>query len=939
MIMVSAIILILSCQFKPYEITGNGVLVKIRKTDKKQGFQMKLEVVSDQIIHVKAVPGNSFSDRESLMILADSIKTVPFQCTKEGNELLLETKALIVKVNLTTGEIIYTDTSGKVILAEKQGGGKSFNPVTVQEDEGYSIGQVFESPENEALYGLGENQTGFLNLKGKDAELFQYNSVAVVPFIVSSQNYGILWDNNSRTWFGDTREFEELSTLKLYDKSGSEGHLTATYKQKKDSSKIIISRTEKEISYQFIKDLIKFPEGLVLGDALVEWEGDIEAEATGEHKFMFTSAGYAKLWFDNKLLLDRWRQCWNTVSTRFTLPLEAGKKHHLKVEWIPDGNESYIALKHLTPQPAVEQNRISLTSEIGDQIDYYFMAGKNADEVIHHYRTLTGKAPIMPKWAMGYWQSRERYKTQDEILETMREFRKRNIPIDNIVLDWFYWKADRWGDHEFDPTRFPDPDKMIKTLHDSLNAHFMISVWPKFYKGTSNYAEMEKNGWLYMKNINNNQKDWVGYVSTFYDAFNAEARETYWKDVNKKLFKKGVDAWWMDATEPDIHSNLSIPERQDMMHPTALGSGARYFNAYPLVHASGVYNGQRLEKPDQRVFILTRSAFAGMQRYAASTWSGDIAASWTDMKGQIPAGLNFSISGLPYWTMDIGGFAVENRYYDAKGETLEEWREQMCRWHQFGAFCPLFRSHGQYPFREVFNLAPETHPVYKAIVDANKIRYRLMPYIYTIAAETYFSDYTMMRPLIMDFPNDSKSFNVDDQFMFGPQLLICPVTGYKARSREVYLPEGIGWFNLFTGKFSEGGNTILADAPLSNIPVYIKEGSVLPWGPEIQYAMEDTDQPLTICIFAGKNGSFTLYEDEGVNYQYEKGHYSKIKFSYDDASRKLQIDKREGSFPGMKTNRKFNLVIIDRNKPTPLFPEPKPLKTIEYSGEAMNIQL
>ncbi|MBK7215344.1 MAG: DUF5110 domain-containing protein [Bacteroidales bacterium] len=932
-------VLISACQFKPYELTDNGVLVRIRHKNGSEETRLKIDVVTDKIIHVKAINGKSFSSRESLMAVKDTLTPPKFSCTKEGEEVLLKTSALLVKVSLTTGEVRYFNESGKEILAEKKGGGKSFEEVTFDNDKGYSVRQEFESPADEAIYGLGENQTNFLNLKGKDADLFQYNTVAVVPFIVSSRNYGILWDNNGRTKFGDVREFEEISSLKLYNKSGNPGSLTATYKLKADTSKTIISRDEKELSYQFLHDMKKFPAGVVLGDGLINWEGSIEADTTGEHKFLFVSAGYAKLWIDGKLLFDRWRQCWNPVTTRFSYPMEAGKKYNLKIEWIPDGNESFITLKHLSPLNPEEQGRISFFSEMADQIDYYFMAGSNMDEVIHHYRTITGKAPIMPKWAMGFWQSRERYKTQDEILETMREYRKRNIPIDNIVEDWFYWKEDKWGDHEFDPSRFPNPEQMIKTLHDSLNAHFMISVWPKFYVGTENYKKMDEQGWLYKKNIENNQKDWVGYVSTFYDAFNEDARKAYWEDMNKKLFSKGVDAWWMDATEPDVLSNMSLRERQELMNPTALGSAARNFNAFPLVHAGGVYEGQRTANPDQRVFILTRSGFAGSQRYAASTWSGDIAASWVDMKGQIPAGLSFSISGIPYWTMDIGGFAVETRYMDAKGETLEEWREQMCRWYQFGAFCPLFRAHGQFPFREIYNVAPEGHPAYEGILDVDKLRYRLMPYIYTLAAESYFNDYTMMRPLIMDFPTDSKVTNIADQFMFGPSLLINPVCEYKSRSREVYLPEGCGWYDLYSGKYFKGGAVINAVAPISHIPVFVKEGTILPVGPEIQYASENPSGAVTICVFPGMNGQFTLYEDEGTNYQYEKGAFSRIQFSYDEASRQLTINKREGSFPGMPANRVFNIVLVDRNKPFSIGKEVLSAKTVQYDGAVQKIQL
>lgn len=371
---------------------------------------------------------------------------------------------------------------------------------------------------------------------------------------------------------------------------------------------------------------------------------------------MFNSAGYAKLWIEGRLIFDRWRQCWNASTNYFTMKLEKGRHYPIRIEWIPDGGESFIALRYLTPLDDEEQQRISFWSEVADQIDYYFISGDSMDEVISGYRTVTGKAPVMPKWAMGFWQSRQRYTNQEELLNVVREYRNRNIPFDNIVLDWQYWPVDKWGDHRFDSIRFPDPDGMIRTLHEELNARMMISVWPKYYVGTENYEAMKAKGYLYMRNIEKERKDWIGYLSTFYDAFNEDARQAFWDQINGALYSKGIDAWWLDATEPDIYSNLPMNERKAMMNPTALGPADRFFNAYSLVQAQGVWEGQRATDPGNRIFILTRSAFGGLQRYSAANWSGDIAARWHDMAAQIPCGLNFSMSGIPWWTMDIGVF-------------------------------------------------------------------------------------------------------------------------------------------------------------------------------------------------------------------------------------------------------------------------------------------
>ncbi len=934
-----AAIALFSCRTIPYQKISDGLIVHVKKSGAIAKHSVRLQVVTNSIIHVSSIPGDRFVDEKSLMVVDTLTPRADFSIIEKGDTLILKTNVLKAMVLQSTGEVMFTDTAGKVILAEKQGGGKSYEAVTIDKKEFLAVRQQFESPSDEALYGLGANQTFYMNLKGKDADLFQYNTLAVVPFLVSTKNYGILWDNNSRTKYGDNRELFELSALKLYDKDGKEGGLTATYSDKNDKNKVFTSRTEKEINYQFIPDLKKFPAGFNLGEGTVKWEGSIESNVSGLHKFMFTSAGYAKLWIDGKLLFDRWRQCWNPCSNRFDLPMEAGKKYSLKIEWIPDGGESFIALKYLTPLPEAEQNRISFYSEVAHQINYYFIAGQDMDEVISGYRTLTGKAPMMPKWAMGLWQSRERYKTQDEILGTVSEFRKRRIPLDNIVLDWQYWPIDKWGDHDFDSTRFHDPAGMMKTLHDSLNARLMISVWAKYYKSTKNYEEMDKKGWLYKFNIEKDRKDWLGYVSTFYDAFNEDARKAFWNQINAKLFSKGVDAWWLDATEPDVTSNLPMDERKALMNPTALGPAAQYFNAFSLVQAKGIYEGQRKTNPDQRVYILTRSAFAGLQRYAAANWSGDIAARWHDMKAQIPCALNFCISGIPYWTMDIGGFATEARYADAKGKDLDEWRELMTRWFQFGTFAPIFRVHGQFPYREMFNVAPENHPAYQSMLAYDKLRYRLMPYIYSLTGMTWLHDYTIMRALAMDFGSDKNVLDIDDQFMFGPSILVNPVYEFNARSRNVYLPESSGWYDFVTGKHYNGGQTVNAAAPYTNIPIFIKAGAILPVGPEIQYTTQKPADPVTLFVFAGKDGFFTLYEDENTNNNYEKGAYALIPFTYNDVTKTLIIGQRKGQFDGMITKRTFNIVLITPSKPGKLKFESTPDKVISYDGTEQKIDL
>jgi len=841
-------------------------------------------------------------------------------------------------VSQKTGEVRFADKDGNVLLQEQEGGGKTFIASNAAPENGFRLRQVFESPADEAFYGLGAHQNGQMNYKGEDVHLIQHNIVDVVPFVYSSKNYGVLWDNYSIGKFGDPREYQSLNTLQLFDRDGNAGGLTADYYV---NGKLLKSNVENKIDYEYLEtpQVDSFPADVSSAGKIV-WEGSFTSAKNGEHKFLVYAAGYFKVWVDGKLIMDKWRQNWNPWTNKFRVNIANGEKHSVRIEWTPDGGR-YMAFKHLDPITPEEQNRHSIAFEAGDELDYYFIKGSNADEVISGYRALTGKPPIVPKWALGFWQSRERYRSQDELLKVVSEYRKRKIPLDNIVLDWQYWEDPKWGSHEFDARRFPDPAGMVAQLHERLHANIMISVWPKFNKGTKHYEEMRKNGFLFVRNIEKKRKDWVGpgYESTFYDPFNERAGNLFWKQIDERLNSIGIDAWWLDATEPDIHSNLSVEERKVNMTPTALGPGEKYFNAYSLMNSKSVYEGQRKSSPDKRVFILTRSAYAGQQRYGATTWSGDIVSRWSDLQDQISAGVNFSLSGIPYWTMDIGGFAVENRYINAFGETLDEWRELNTRWFQFGAFVPVFRSHGQYPVREIFNISPEGHPAYKSMVYYDQLRYKLLPYIYSLAGWTYFKDYTIMRGLVMDFNDDTRVREIADQYMFGPSLLINPVCEFKARSRQVYLPQGAGWYDLYTGKYSEGAQLIQAEAPYERMPLFVKEGAIIPTGPDLQYTTEKPADPLTIYVYAGQNGRFDLYEDEGTNYAYEQGSYATISFAYDDSTRTLSIGARKGAFKNMLEERNFHIIWVNRDRPVGLGATTQPAQVVKYQGDPVSIQL
>lgn len=909
-----------SCAPSQFHKTEDGIIISINQKQKTEAKKIRLRVLGDELIHVSATPENAFP-RDSSLIIVPDLRPVPFTVDEVTDSIILSTERLVVSVSTSDGGIIFRDKSGRVILAEKHGGGKSFTPISVEGTKGYSIRQLFDSPDDEAFYGLGQHQADEFNYKGKSEELFQYNTKVSVPFIVSNKNYGLLWDSYSLSRFGDSREFKQLNEVfTLYDKGGKSGGLTGTYESNsKDWPRLV--RKEDSLHFEDIKTVRNLPENFPLKGADVTYEGAIETLEDGIYQFCLYYAGYVKVYLNDELVVpERWRTSWNPNSYKFTFKMESGKKIPLRIEWKPDGGKSYFGLKVQTPQEEDEMGRQVWWSEMNKKMDYYFVYGDSMDEIIKGYRTLTGKSQIMPKWAMGFWQSRERYRTQDEILGALKEFRDRNIPIDNIVLDWNHWPEDAWGSHEFDLGRFPDPKTMVDSIH-AMNGRMMISVWPKFYASTEHYREFDREGWMYRQAVKDSIRDWVGpgYVGSFYDAYSFGARKLFWNQIHEHYYPLGIDAWWMDASEPNILDCTDMEYRKALSGPTALGSSTEFFNTYALMNAEAIYNGQRNVAPNKRVFLLTRSGFAGLQRYSTATWSGDIATRWEDMKAQISAGLNFAISGIPYWTMDIGGFCVEDRYvkaqleFDRSGkvnEDLTEWRELNTRWYQFGAFAPLFRAHGQFPYREPWNIAPEGHPAFQSILYYTKLRYSLMPYIYTLAGKTYWEDYTIMRPLVMDFQHDKMVKNMSDQFMFGPSMMVCPVYEYQARSREVYFPEGTIWYDFYTGKSIQGGQKLTVEAPYDKIPLYVRGGSIIPVGPEIQYTDEKPADQLILYVYAGQDGEFTLYEDEGTNYDYENGDFSKINFSYEKANHTLTIGDRIGEYKDMLKTREFIIVPI-----------------------------
>jgi alpha-D-xyloside xylohydrolase len=585
----------------------------------------------------------------------------------------------------------------------------------------------------------------------------------------------------------------------------------------------------------------------------------------------------------------------------------------------------------------------SFKSDVGDCIDYYFMVGRDADGVIACMRELTGQVPMFPLWTLGYFQSKERYKGQDETVGVVKKYRELGVPLDGIIQDWQYWGNNYlWNAMEFLNPEFYDPQKMVDDVHN-LNAHMIISIWNSFGPKTKQYKELEQIDALmdFQTWPQSGSQKWpprMDYPSgvRVYDPYNPEARDIYWKYLEKGIFSLGMDGWWMDSSEPD-HLNF---KPSDLDNQTCLGSFRKVRNAFPLMTVGGVYDHQRAVTSDKRVFILTRSAFAGQQRYGANTWSGDVVASWDALKNQISGGLNFSLCGIPYWNSDIGGFFLWN--FPKKLDDAN-YRELYARWIQFGAFCPMMRSHGTDAPREIYQFGQKGDRIYDAVEKAIQLRYRLLPYIYAVSWDVTANQSTMTRALVMDFAEDIEALDINDEYMFGQSLLVCPVTQpmyskdmkedfTTVRAIQLYLPKGVNWFDFWTGEKYDGGQTVSKGTPIDIIPLYVKAGSILPMGPKVQYAAEKKWDELEIRIYPGADGEFVLYEDEFDNYNYEKGSYSTITLQWDNEKNVLTFGDRQGSFPGMLDLRTFHIVIVSPNYGTGVEATEEVEKTVKYSG-------
>ena len=618
---------------------------------------------------------------------------------------------------------------------------------------------------------------------------------------------------------------------------------------------------------------------------------------------------------------------------------------------------------------------MSLTSEAGDVIDYYFMYGGSADGVIAQMRFLSGDVPMFPLWTYGFWQSKERYKTAAETESIVDKHRQLQVPLDGIIQDWQYWGSNYlWNAMDFLSEDFVNGPQMIKNVHQK-HAHFMISIWASFGPQTQQFRELNEKGLLLpietwpqsgLSHIWPPRMDYPSGVKV-YDAFSPVAREIYWNHL-KKLYDYGTDAWWMDSTDPDFFN----PRESDYQHPVTGGTWRSLRNAFPLETVRGIYQSQRKDDRGKRVFIMTRSAFAGQQHYGSNMWSGDVASSWEMLRNQIPAGLSFSLTGNPNFNTDIGGFFCGS--YNTKGPGSAprnpQFQELYVRWMQYGLFCPVFRSHGADAPREIWQFANERsgkaecgqkgEPVYDAIEKQIRLRYRLIPYLYSTAWQVTSNNQSYLRPLFSDFAADKKVWDMTDEFMFGSSILAAPIveaqytqekiiredamTGWDrkevsgetavqadwtaSKTATKYLPKGASWYDFWTGRLYKGGQNVVLTTTLDKVPMFVRAGSILPLGPEMQYVGEKAWDNLEIRIYPGADGEFTLYEDEGDGYNYEQGYYSNIIFTWTDRTRTLHISARQGGYKGMLLDRKFTLVLPDGTT-----------RTIDYNGNQITINL
>lgn len=826
------------------------------------GGRLILRPLLDNAVRVRFVRSDA-AEAPSL-ILTQQLESPAFRVRESTETIGVETARLQASVDRATGAITFSDADGRVFLRELPGT-RRVAAATIHGETTWAVAQSFDSPSDERLFGTGQFQDGFLNVRDLPRRLTQVNTQIAIPFLVSSRGFGLLWHNYG---FTELNPADEPIALQAIER---EGTTTA------------VDVTTTEGSHRELREERRF-------------SGHFTASTKGRYAF-FLDVGQkmARRWqieIDGKPIVD-FRNLWLPPTTSCFAELTAGEH---TVEVVGEKNDRPT----LTFRAARE--RTEFRSPVADALDYVVIAG-HGDEITASYRQLTGPVPLMPRWALGYIHCRERYKTQAELLENAAEFRARNLPLDVIVQDWQYWGRYGWNAMRFDEAEYPDPRAMIEKLH-AQHTRLMLSVWSKVDPNSEVGREFVARGYMIPD-------------TTWVDFFNPAAAAFYWENVRDRLLPLGIDAWWQDATEPE---NDDLVDRR-----THAGLGERMRNIYPLLVSRTVYEGLRHDAPDRRAFILTRSAFPGQQRYASATWSGDIGNSWETLRRQITAGLNYVVTGLPWWTTDTGGFFRPGaaQYTDA------EYHERFLRWFQFSVFSPLLRVHGYQTDTEPWRYGPETETECRRWLT---LRYQLLPYIYSETARVSFSGSTLMRPLVLDFSDDAQALDQSAEYLFGPSLLVAPVLAPGVKEWNVYLPKNnAGWFDFWTGEHHDGGQTVSVAAPIERVPLLVRAGSILPLGLAQQFTGEKPADPIELRIYSGADADFTLYEDDGVSYAYETGARATIPLHWDEKSQMLTLGARAGRFPGMLQTRTFRVVWPQSGSAEPLE------AVISYRGEVASV--
>ncbi len=834
---------------EPAQITvqndgSNGNKVRISVS----GCNLEVSALSANALRVRVQKNGEFTEQPELIYTAAD--TLPITLEKKqgaDGDIVISPKSFSSKqiISLTVdgknGNLSFF-SNGKELLQS------NVNKLVVPDAGQAGKAEItFDAPENEYIFGLGQFQDDVLNLRNQPRRLIQVNTQASVPMIYSSRGYGLLWHNYSRT------DFNPADISITLSRTGVGGSRTV------DVTTDAGGRRERRQDNML--------------------HGTFEVPADGEYAFELdcgqTMSRQHILSIDGKSVVDQ-RNMWLPPVVGFRVNLTKGQ-HTVDI--------TNVANDRTSLKMRADQNTTVFRSDKAPGIDFTVFAGR-ADEVTSTFRKLSGKVPMLPQYAFGYWHCRERYHNQNELVSTLKEFRDKKIPVDIIVQDWQWWDDGLWNSMHFDSKRYPDPVKMNKDIHD-MNARLMLSVWSKTGRDRRNQFA-------------NEMQEAQGFIgnSEWIDFTKKEAVELYWKYFIERLVSTGVDSWWLDAVEPE----------NDALHGAkiAMGDGDTYRNIYPLMVNLASDRNLRKAMPNQRALVLTRCVFAGQQRLGDVLWSGDVGSTWNDFRTQVKSGLNTTISGIPYWTTDAGGFFRPGNQYNDKA-----YHHRLIRWFEFATFCPIQRVHGYTSDTEPWRYGAEVETVFRKFLD---LRYRMLPYVYSLAGATTQKDYTMMRPLVMDFPQDRKALEQETEYMFGPAFLVAPVVTEEAdknAKQAVYLPEDKApWYNFADSKPSKGGQTVTVDAPLDVIPLFIRGGSILPLGETMQYTGEKKPDNLEIRIYPGQDGTFTLYEDNGIDYSYEKGAFTTIDFSWNDNAKKLNIAKRSGKFDGMLESRTFRAVLV-----------------------------